>query len=221
MRLPATLALPLLLLTGGAGCGSAGDSPPAAAAPPAAASTAPAPPSSPPTGVAPAPPDDAAGLPDLSADLEVDACADGPGNEGADSHFIGEFQIQGSTVTGTERWLLHANPKLLASKHWDAGPDCEVRWLMTGVTTAPRHCGTCDLGLDLTASADLTGSTCPEDLVKRESSFKVSYDVQRGSDGVAYVYFAGSGKLLGQGYHQTDGQTSRFNYVTRHQCKWF
>ncbi len=219
MRLPAIFAPTLLLLA----CGSASDSRPASAAPPAETSAAAPAPAEGAAAAAPATaaPAGSTTLPDLSKGLETGSCGNGPGNEGADSHFLGDFQINGTTVTGTERWLLHANAKLQASKLWNAGSDCEVRWMLSGAITAPKHCGTCDLGLDLTANADLTGSTCPEDLVKREASFTVSYDVRRGSDGVAYVYFANSGKLLGQGYHQTEGQSSRFNYITQHQCKWF
>ena len=178
-----------------------------------AAAAPPPPPADPPqagTGVASA-------LPDLSQGLETGSCGRGPGNEGADSHFLGSFQVRGAQVTGTERWLLHANDKLLASKLWNAGTDCEVRWMLTGTTVPPQHCGDCDLGLQLQASVDLTGSTCPEDMVKREKSFQVRYDVRRGADGVAHFYFASSGKLLGQGYHQGDALT----YVTQHQCKWF
>jgi hypothetical protein len=186
--------------------------------PPATASTAPVDvPTAPPPAPQQAPAAGAGSLPDLSQGLETGSCGRGPGNEGADSHFLGSFRVQGSQVTGTERWLLHANDKLLASKLWTAGTDCEVRWMMTGTTVPPQHCGDCDLGLQLQASVDLTGSTCPEDMVKREKSFQVRYDVRRGADGVAHVYFASSGKLLGQGYHQGDQLT----YVTQHQCKWF
>lgn len=93
--------------------------------------------------------------------------------------------------------------------------------MMSGTVTGPQHCGDCDLGLQLTANVDMTGSTCPEDMVKREKSFTVRYDIRRAADGVAWVYFGSSGKMLGQGYHLTDGSNSRFNYVTQHQCKWF
>lgn len=200
----------------------------AASTPAAAPAAAPAEPSAPaPDAATPAAPEPAAAaeapapavstLPDLTAGLETGSCGDGPGNEGADSHFVGSFTVDGSQVRGTERWLLHANSKLQASKLWGAGSDCEVRWMIVGTTTAPQHCGDCDLGLQLSASVDKTGSTCPEDMVEREESFEVRYDVRRASDGVAYIYFAQSGKLLGQGYHK-GGQLA---YVTQHQCKWF
>ena len=159
----------------------------------------------------------ASAMPDLAKGLEQGSCGNGPGNEGADSYFIGEYTISGNQVMGTERWLLHANAKLMASKLWKAGSDCEVRWMMRGVTTSPQHCGDCDLGLDVSATADVTGSTCPEDMVKREKSFQVRYDVRRSPDGVAWFYFANSGKVLGQGYHQGD----RVSFLTQHQCKWF
>lgn len=213
-----SFAAPLLLARLLLAC--EGEAAPTAAPAPAEGTTAPEAATA--TSAAPPPPQapdaPAAGsLPDLSQGLETGSCGKGPGNEGADSHFVGTFQVSGSQVSGTERWLLHANDKLQASKLWNAGSDCEVRWMLSGTTVPPQHCGDCDLGLSLTATVDLTGSTCPEDMVKREKSFQVRYDVRRGSDGVAHVYFAGSGKLLGQGYHQ-GGQLT---YVSQHQCKWF
>jgi len=196
-----------------AGATTPTDTNPNAASPGAAAAASPEVPASP--GAGPATP--APGLPDLSQGLATGSCGNGPGNEGADSYFIGDYSVSGNLVQGTERWLLHANSKLQAAKLWTGGSDCEVRWMMRGTTTSPLHCGDCDLGLQLTATVDLTGSTCPEDMVKREKSFEVRYDVRRSPDGVAWFYFANSGKRLGQGYHQGD----RMSYLTQHQCKWF
>lgn len=76
---------------------------------------------------------------------------------------------------------------------------------------------------------DITGSDCPEELVKGHVlpdgrhaggegvEFDVQYAIKKRADGTVQVYFAKTGKLLGEGYHQGDS----FNYVSQHQCKWF
>ncbi|MCB9778394.1 MAG: hypothetical protein H6742_07520 [Alphaproteobacteria bacterium] len=217
MALPLPLLIGLLTACSGASPADA----PAPAAPPVEAGATPAPPASAatdaPAAGAPAAPTAPATLPDLSQGLEQGSCGNGPGNEGADSHFLGTFTIDGNQVRGVERWLLSANSKLQASPRWGAGEACEVRWLVVGTTTAPLHCGDCDLGLQLQANVDMTGSTCPEDMVKREKTMTMAYDIRRDADGVAWFYFSSSGKPLGQGYHQGNQLT----YVTQHQCKWF
>jgi hypothetical protein len=153
-------------------------------------------------------------LPDIRGGLERGGCDDGPGNEGADSHFVGDIHINGSTVSGSESWVLFANPKWKAK----GGGDCEVTWRLTGRTGATGACSDCDLGIVIKAQPDVEGSGCPKDLVKREArAFDTEYAIKRTKDGVAWVYWAKSGKLLGQGYHSRD----HLNYASQHQCKWF
>ncbi len=212
--------MPLLLLTLLA-CSEGEPTP--AAAPPAAPTVAPAEPAAEPqiatasTTPAAASPTPAASLPDLSQGLPSGLCANGPGKEGADSHFVGTFTINGQQVSGRERWLLAANPHLQASKLWTSGASCEVIWAIRGEVVPVGACSSCDLGLRLTATVDEGASTCPEDMVKREKGFEVLYDVRRDKDGVAWFHFGKTGKALGQGYHQGDSLT----YLTQHQCKWF
>ena len=225
-----TLSLSLLLAL--AACGQAEptaspDAPPAEAAPdaPAAAAAEEAP--APEAGVANAA--TPGGLPDVTANLSRGQCENGPGNEGADSYFAGDFNITGSTVTGTEKWILFANAKWRAIENPKRkGTDCTVVWTLQGSTTTPVSCGKCDLSVKFHAEPQLDGD-CPEELIQGRKldngtrvggegvPFDQQYDIERKPDGTAVIYFAKSGKKLGDGYHK-DG---KLNYVSMHQCKWF
>ena len=76
-------------------------------------------------------------LPNVAANLSKGQCSNGPGAEGADSYFTGSFTVDGSTVTGTETWILYANPK------WQAkgGNDCTITWRLSGTVTSTGACG--------------------------------------------------------------------------------
>ena len=207
-----------------------GSAEPAPAATPApAAEPAATPPAAPASTAPPAPAASGGGgssaLPDVASGLGKGQCSNRPGAEGADSYFTGTFTVNGNTVTGTERWILYANPK------WQAkgGNDCYVEWRITGTVGSTGACGSCDQGVQFQATADKHGGGCPEELRlgrllpdgRRAGGeavdFSQSYAVKRGADGSVKVYFAKSGKLLGEGYHSGDS----FNYVSAHQCKWF
>ena len=153
-------------------------------------------------------------LPDLTKGLLAGACENGPGREGADSHFVGSMQINGSTVTGKEAWILGANAL------WKArgGKDCKIEWRLSGAKVGVGACADCDYGIMASATPDITGSDCPEELVKREAKpMDLRYDVKALPDGTAFVFFSKSGMRLAQGYHNATGLT----YATQHQCKWF
>jgi hypothetical protein len=165
-------------------------------------------------------------LRDLAANLQKGLCSNGPGAEGADSYFVGKFQVQNNQVSGTETWVLYANPKWTAK----GGLDCSVTWNITGSQSpGGGACGTCDSTLSFQAVADVHGSQCPEDLVLgrllpngqraggEAQNFAQSYGIERRPDGPARVYFGRSGKLLGEGYHDSTGIT----YASSHSCKWF
>ena len=153
-------------------------------------------------------------LPDLRQGLETGLCEKGPGNEGADSHFLGDIQINGSAVTGTETWVLGANEKWKKK----GGDDCEMTWKLSGRTTTVGACADCDSAILLEATPN-AGSNCVEDLIKIESrAFTETYDLKLAPDGNAWIYFHKSGKALGQGYHDGAGHLI---YASIHQCKWF
>lgn len=164
-------------------------------------------------------------LPDLGSGLSKGQCANGPGNEGADSYFVGNFAMTDGKISGTERWILFANPK------WQAkgGLDCELRWNVTGTKTSDvGACSNCTEGISFHAEPVLS-SNCPEELVigrklddgRRAGGegvpFDQKYALKKDPSGRVTVYFAKSGKQLGQGYYDGTG----FNYVTDHACKWF
>ena len=215
-----------------AGCFESGGTDPAPAAPsppeqpaePATATTdAPAPPGAAPA--APAPSSGATGLPDVTQGLVKGQCDNGPGNEGADSHFAGSLRFSGDAVTGDERWILFTNPKWAAR----GGKDCEIVWSIQGSKTpAPPTCGACSYGVQFKATPDLSRSTCPEEMMLGRKAptgetvggeavpFEQSYGVQVTGD-KARVVFAKSGKHLGEGY----ASDSALVWVSDHQCKWF
>lgn len=191
------------------GCQGGAPSTPVEAATP-APSVAPEAPA--PTGPGPS----AAGLPDLHVGVATGLCEQirGTNIPGADSYFFGELLVNGTAVTGAERWELTANSA------WKArgGDSCSIEWRLVGSRTHTSACGECDYGLVLNSTPLVDKSDCIEDLKKREGRpGKIAYDVKLQSDGTALVYFAGSGKLVGEGYHKDGALVFR----SAHQCKWF
>lgn len=173
------------------------------------------------------------GLPDLGLNLAHGQCESVVGNSnvtGADTYYVGDFKINGTTVTGRERWFVFANSKLQASSHWGVGPDCVLEFKVTGTTVGKGACSACDLGIQIHAEP-VAGSNCPDELVNGRDDphggskkvgghgapYDVGYDIQRKPDGTAAFFFSKSGKPLAQGYHK-DGA---INYVTDHKCSWF
>jgi hypothetical protein len=157
-----------------------------------------------------------AGLPDLTKEFEPGQCEEikGASVPGADSYFHGSFSIDGEAVSGHETWWLHANSTWTEK----GGTSCTIRWQVRGTKMEPGACRDCDYGLKLTASPETGNSKCPEGLIKREARPQdLHYDIKLSSNGEAFVYFAKSGNLLGQGFHK-DGTIV---YRTQHQCKWF
>ena len=152
-------------------------------------------------------------LPDLKQGLSRTGCDNGPGKAGAASYFVGEIKIKDGVAKGYEDWVLFAN------QNWKQldGADCVVHWTLQGSTVDTQACGSCNTGVSLTNTLDVTGSTCPEDMAKGETSKKIGYDIKLNDDGTAIVYFSRSGKKIGEGYHK-DGT---IRYVTDMSCRWF
>jgi len=164
------------------------------------------------------------GLPDVTSEMQSGRCESGPGAEGADSYFSGHFTINDTVVTGVERWTLFANSKWKAK----GGRDCTIEWAITGTLSETGACTNCTQGVRFHAVADKS-SNCPEELVLgrllpdgrrvggEAVDFDNSYAIAHGANNTARVFFAESGNLLGEGYHDA----TSFNYVSDHQCKWF
>jgi hypothetical protein len=75
----------------------------------------------------------------------------------ADSWFVGDLTVADGKISGTERWVLHAN------EAWKArgGKDCHVDWRVSGDASAP--CDDCTISLRVHAEADRSrfGSVTP------------------------------------------------------------
>jgi hypothetical protein len=152
-------------------------------------------------------------LQDLTANLAKTGCDNGPGGAGAVSYFVGEIRIDGNSVTGEEKWLMYANSKWKAT----GGQDCFVRWGMNGAKAPVSKCSFCSTGISLINELDRGGSTCPKDMAKTNTGESIKYDLHLRDDGTATVYFAGSGRRLGDGVHK-DGVV---RYVSDMSCRWF
>ena len=152
-------------------------------------------------------------LPDLTAGLARTGCDNGPGGAGAASYFVGELKISGSSVSGEERWLMYANSKWKET----GGEDCVVKWSMSGAVTGVSKCSFCTTGLSMINHQDNSGSTCPKSMAKTNTGESIRYDLHLRDDGTATVYFAGSGKRVGDGVHK-DGVV---RFVTDMSCRWF
>jgi hypothetical protein len=152
-------------------------------------------------------------LPDLKAGLSREGCDNGPGVMGAASYFVGEITLAENNASGSEEWVLFANQKWAASN----GKDCTVRWSLHGSKTSTQACGRCDFGVSLTNTMDVTGSDCPEDMAKGETGQQINYDIDLKDDGTVDVFFARSGKRVGEGYHNN----GVIRYATDMSCRWF
>ncbi len=133
-------------------------------------------------------------------------------------YWVGEFVLAGDSVSGTETWLHYAN------QAWrDTGADdCSVIWTGRGTIGDVVGCSTCSYSLQLSFTADLVNSSCPEGLTPADSmdedySYDVTYDVLAEGSGAVRFYYPGSGNLLGEGTLQGD----RLNYVTAGRCAYF
>ena len=132
---------------------------------------------------------------------------------GAVSYFYGELEQLDGLWSGTETWLLYANPSLQATGQ----DDCQSVWLTTATEQAPLSCDACDMGLNISAVLDLSQTNCPEEIYQGSEQFTVSYDVQRTEGELATWFFGSSGEYLGEGYYNDVA----LNFLSEHQCVWF
>jgi hypothetical protein len=144
---------------------------------------------------------------------------------GADSYFSGMLSVTNGEVVGVERWHLFPNKSWAAR---GAGP-CTLAWTVTGKVGAVGKCADCDLSVTFRAVPGEASDTCPAELLQGRLTrtgqrvgsefgvFEGHYDIRRGADGAAAVFFAKSGKALGTG--KVEGET--IHWQSNHQCKWF
>ena len=140
-----------------------------------------------------------------------------PGYEdhpGATSTFVGVYGPSGEGWAGVEAWMMYATPAWIAA----GGSDCQVVWNVQADEGSPTTCGTCDLGLSVTASLDQAATTCPEDLWLGDESFAVDYDVAIDESSSTTVWYWGSsGAEFAAGY--ADG--ANLSFRTDEACLWF
>ncbi len=156
---------------------------------------------------------------DLSGFMQADAegCEEvsGVATPGAASYFRGGYVRQpDGTWNGEEHWHLYANTA------WRAlgGEDCAVRWEMVATETSAGACATCTFGLEVSATLDVTSTTCPEALYEGDETFSTTYAIATRDDGTAGVYFARSGTLLTETAVFDDGA---MGFLTPRTCTWF
>jgi len=148
--------------------------------------------------------------------LEADPGCDGFDGQpipGATSYFLGDFSISNKVVTGTERWALLANDAWKRT----GSDDCVATWSVSGTAAEPTAtCGSCDYSLDITASLDVSLTTCPKELWEGDEQFAVTYNVKL-IDGSSIFYFASSGNELATG----TGSAAGASYLTESTCVFF
>lgn len=152
------------------------------------------------------------------ADFENVNCQDYNGAEGygAGTYYVGNFVLNGESLSGIESAFFMANENLSELEEWESG-SCEIHWVVTGGTTSPVGCASCDIAFSLQASMSIPDSTCPEDLRSGFESMELFYNVERAGDGTSTWYME-EGAYLGSGIHRDDGTMT---YVSDEDCKWF
>ena len=163
---------------------------------------------------------------DIVDDLDYDTSdceqIEGQPVPGAVSYFVGSYRDMDDGIwRGVEQWVLIANERWIeVEDELPSSGVCTVTWTMTAVESEDTGaCAACDLGLDVSATIDLSNTDCPEGLYEAPSdqNWTASYALITGADGSAQWFYAGSGNPLGAG---TNGGGVA-DYVTAAACKWF
>ena len=132
---------------------------------------------------------------------------------GATRYFLGDYILDGGTVTGTERAVY------LANDEWERldGESCQIVWDMWGDVGGTASCATCDYSLSVSAMIVRSQTDCPDGLWVGDEDWSITYDVRLLGDGTARFYFATSGDEVGRGYHEGD----EIGFTTDPACAWF
>lgn len=162
---------------------------------------------------------------DIVDDLDQDTsdCSEVEGQPvpGAVSYFVGSFLDQGDgTWRGVEQWVLIANDRWMETEPLVEDGMCKVTWtVVASESEGTGACAACDLGLDVSATIDMSNTDCPEGLYEAPSdqNWTASYAVLTNGDGSAQWFYATSGNPLGDGTNA--GGVA--DYVTEKSCKWF
>ena len=151
-------------------------------------------------------------------DFENIDCQDyeGTPTNSAATYYVGNFVIDGTSVSGVESAFLIASDKLSEVDDWSAGR-CEMHWSVSGETTEPEGCASCAFGISLQGEPSLPDSTCPDGLQDEELvSVALFYNVKQENETV--TFYMPNGDYLGTGVYLEDGTIT---YVSDEDCKQF
>lgn len=153
----------------------------------------------------------------INSDLTEDSACDGYDGTpipGGTSYFVGAYSINGSDVSGEERWIILSNDTW---ENTEDGGDCEIVWTMVGSTQDPQGCAACDFGIAASGSVDRGRTTCPDEIYAGDENMQVSYSILRSESGESSWYFSASGNPLGTG----SWSDSAIDFVSDGECVFF
>lgn len=161
---------------------------------------------------------------DIVDDLDQDTSSceeiEGQPVPGAVSYFVGSYVDSGDgTWRGTEQWVLIANQRWMELEPMVESGMCTITWtVVASESDGTGACAACDLGLDVSATIDMSNTDCPEPLYEAPSdqNWVESYAVLTSGDGSA-EWFYQSGSPLGFGTNS--GGVA--DYASEGSCKWF
>ncbi len=152
------------------------------------------------------------GLPDPFAGLSA-TCGTSIATMNYTSYYVGELQISGTTVSGTETMAFYPSPDLETT--CALPPSCLVVWDLTGTvetTSQPSY----DYAISVDATRSLVRTTCDDVymLLWEPDTYAGTYAVAENLDGTSTVGFESSGAVFGEG-HWSGGNLT---YVSGSQC---
>ncbi len=149
-----------------------------------------------------------AGCEELAGNLE----------DGAKEYFWGEYEDGSGGWTGKEAIYYYANTTWISH----GGADCMIVWDMTASEGDTDACGSCELGLSVSAVLNESETTCPEAMWQGDESFSEDYAVDLGDSGASSFRFAETNSEFGIGYWiGADTTATAANYLSPSSCVWF
>ena len=120
--------------------------------------------------------------------------------EAATAYAWGEYIINGSSITGTEKiYLLPTDAwenEVSSQPDWE---DCELVWAISAEEVDPT---VGNYALSVTATFQAGQSTCPDFAIEMyDDDFTSTYNIELADDGTSTWYYASSGNQFGVGTH--------------------
>jgi hypothetical protein len=166
---------------------------------------------------------DNTGLEEVIDDIDVSFCDDVPEEyrdvPGATSYFTGIYTSSLGNVSEQDTWFGIEEWILIPNAAWQPiqSEICYVVWDTVAVRTELETCLGCSLAMEVSASINTEGTTCPEDIwnYPEFTSWQADYEIALVGD-ISMFYYK-SGSFLGTG----TTNESAFNFLTEPQCAWF